>query len=198
MKNEEPILINDETSELIIDTAERLAMQTGGEKLTVRMILRAMGGVSNRVFYNRFRNVDEVLITVYKRIALKMRESLTRNFDPNGDFFTQIIDVVATTLTMSYDIKMNLNRYVFDTDSVSNTNYEWWKTEISRLIELGKAEGHFREMDTEKMSYAIWCFIRGYNTDAISRGLPRDEAMENFRYSFRFLLEGMSAEIQTK
>ena len=93
---------------------------------------------------------------------------------------------------------MNLNRYVFDTDSVSNTNYEWWKTEISRLIELGKAEGHFREMDTEKMSYAIWCFIRGYNTDAISRGLPRDEAVENFRYSFRFLLEGMSAEIQTK
>ena len=198
MKNEEPILINDETSELIIDTAERLAMQTGGEKLTVRMILRAMGGVSNRVFYNRFRNVDEVLITVYKRIALKMRESLTRNFDPSGDFFTQIIDVVATTLTMSYDIKMNLNRYVFDTDSVSNTNYEWWKTEISRLIELGKAEGHFREMDTEKMRYAIWCFIRGYNTDAISRGLPRDEAVENFRYSFRFLLEGMSAEIQTK
>lgn len=198
MKNEEPILINDETSELIIDTAERLAMQTGGEKLTVRMILKAMGGVSNRVFYNRFRNVDEVLITVYKRIALKMRESLTRNFDPSGDFFTQIIDVVATTLTMSYDIKMNLNRYVFDTDSVSNTNYEWWKTEISRLIELGKAEGHFREMDTEKMSYAIWCFIRGYNTDAISRGLPRDEAVENFRYSFRFLLEGMSAEIQTK
>ncbi len=166
----------------------------GDEKLTVRMILKAMGGVSNRVFYNRFRNVDEVLTLVYERIALKMRESVTRNFDASGDFFAQIIDVVAATLTMSYDLKMNLNRYVFDTDSVSNVNYEWWKAEISKLIELGKSGGHFRDMDTEKMSYAIWCFIRGYNADAISRGLPRDEAVENFRYAFSFLLQGMAAK----
>lgn len=194
MENTNKELITDEISEQIIATASQLALRDGSDKLTVRMVLQAMGGVSNRVFYNRFRNIDEVLSIVYQRISVKMRESLTEIFDPNGDFFTQIIDVVAATLTMSYDIKMNLNRYVFDTDSVSSSNFEWWKTEISRLIEFGKTGGHFGNVDTEKMSYAIWCFIRGYNADAISRGLPRDEAVANFRYSFRILLEGMASK----
>ena len=41
------------------------------------------------------------------------------------------------------------------------------------------------------MSYAIWCFIRGYNADALGRKLPRETAVRNFRYSFGVLLDGM-------
>ena len=189
-------LIFDETSEQIIATAERLALQSGGEKLTVRMILQAMGGVSNRVFYNRFKNIDDVLSIVYQKVILKMRSSVTDNFEPDGDFTEQVINIVTATLNISYDVKMNFSRYVFETDSVSNENYEWWKSEITKLIELGKSGGHInKSIDTSGMSYAIWCFIRGYNADALSRGIPREEAVENFKYAFRVLLEGMSRSV---
>ena len=186
-------MITDEISEQIIIVAEHLALSEGGEKLTVRRVLQEMGGVSNRVFYNRFKNIDEVLTVIYERIAVKLRESISEDFDPQGDFTEQVIAVVTNTLIMSYHLKMNFNHYIFETDSVTNANFKWWKTEISRLIELGKAKGQLSaRVDTEKMSYAIWCFIRGYNADAISRGLPKEQATENFRYAFRVLLKGMS------
>ena len=119
-------LIKDEVSEEILATAEALALKHGAEKLTVRMILREMQ-VTNRVFYNRYKNVEEVLNIVYQRIAVKMRESILQKFDGTQDFFTQIIDIVANTLLLSYDTKQNLFRFVFDTDSLSQDNFLWWK-----------------------------------------------------------------------
>ena len=43
------------------------------------------------------------------------------------------------------------------------------------------------------MSYAIWCYIRGYNADAVGRKLPLDIAVKNFKYAFGILLDGMKA-----
>ncbi len=187
-KNQE--LIQDEMSKVIIETAERIALSEGADKVNVRKILRSLG-ITNRVFYNRFRNIDEVLNIVYKNIALKMRASTISEFDPNGDFFTLIIDIVANTLVLSYEIKMNFNYYIFENDSVSNQNYEWWKGEIKKFIELGKSKGYIKDIDSDIMSYAIWCFIRGYNADALGRKLPMEEAVNNFKYSFGVLLDGM-------
>lgn len=183
-------MICDQMTERIIETVSRLALENGADNLNVRKVLQALN-ITNRVFYNRFHNIDEVLDIVYQKIALKIRASITAGFDPEGDFFEQVKNIVANTLLMSYDFKMQFNNYVFKSDSLSNRNFEWWKTEIEKLIEFGKAKGHFGNVDTEVMSYSIWCFIRGYNADAVGRGIPRDEAVENFRYSFGILLEGM-------
>ena len=187
-KNQE--LIRDEMSEVIIETAERIALSEGAEKVNVRKILQSLG-ITNRVFYNRFHNIDEVLNIVYKNIALKMRSGVVLEFDPNGDFFTQIIDIVANTLVLSYEIKMNFNYYIFENDSISNQNYEWWKGEIKKVIEFGKSKGYIKNIDSDIMSYAIWCFIRGYNADALGRKLPMEDAVSNFKYSFGILLDGM-------
>ena len=62
-----------------------------------------------------------------------------------------------------------------------------------KLIEFAIGRGYIKPLDTEAMSYAIWCFIRGYNADALGRGMPKDEAVKNFRYSFAILLNGMKA-----
>ena len=186
-------LIKDEVCEKILSTAEALALKHGAEKLTVRMILREMQ-VSNRVFYNRYKNVEEVLNIVYQRIAVKMRESILQKFDGTQDFFTQIIDIVANTLLLSYDTKQNLFRFVFDTDSLSQDNFLWWKEEIKKLIEFGKAKGLLRNLDSERLSYAVWCFIRGYNADALARKLNKEEAVQNFKYAFSVFLEGMKAQ----
>lgn len=192
MPKAEPNLISDEMSKVIVDTAERLVLSEGVSNITVRKILTELD-ITNRVFYNRFHNIDDVLNIVYQNKVLKIRETIL-DFDPKGDFFTQIIDIVASTLTMSYDTKMNFSGYVFENDSLSSKNYLWWKGEIKKLIDFGISHGHFRkELDTESISYAIWCFVRGYNADAIARGLPKEKAVESFKYSFGVLLNGMKA-----
>ena len=191
-KTERNELISDEMSKTIIDTAEKIAIAEGAENLTVRKILQSLS-ITNRVFYNRFHNIDEVLNLVYEGMVIKIRESITSDFDPQADFFEQVLNIVANTLEMSYEIKMNFNYYVFKNDSASHRNYEWWKAEISRLIEFGKEGGYLKDVDTEVMSYSIWCFVRGYNVDALSRKLPRDVAVANFKYSFGILLDGMRA-----
>ena len=191
-KAEQHELISDEMSKKIIDTAEKIAITDGAENLTVRKILHSLG-ITNRVFYNRFHNIDEVLNLVYEGMVLKIRESISSDFDPSGNFFEQVLRIVTNTLEMSYEIKMNFNYYVFKNDSASHRNYEWWKTEISKLIDFGKQHGHLKNVDTEVMSYSIWCFVRGYNVDALSRRLPREVAVANFKYSFGILLDGMRA-----
>lgn len=183
-------LICDEMSQRIIETAEKIALENGVEGLNVRKILKTLG-ISNRVFYNRFKNISEVLDIVYEKTVLKIRESITAGVDPAKDFFEQVTEMVANTLMMSYDNKMNLNSYVFENDSVSRSNFEWWHKEIIKLIEYAKSEKLFKDVDSDAISYAIWCFCRGYNADAVSRNLPRDKAVENFKYSFGFLLEGL-------
>ena len=153
--------ISDEMSLRIIETAEMLAMRYGAEQVNVRRILQELD-ITNRVFYNRFRNIEEVLNIVYEQTVLKIRASIVSKFDPAGDFRSQVIAIVANTLIMSYENKMNFNQYVFENDSISQDNFEWWKAEIEKLIEFGKQKGELRkDVNTAAMSYAIWCFIRG-------------------------------------
>ncbi len=186
-------LIRDEMSGKIVDAAARLALSEGAGTVTVRKIIRALG-VTNRVFYNRFHNVEEVLGLVYQDMALRMRQGILEQFDPKGDFFGQITDIAAGTLKLSYRLKLGMNQYVFTQDSVSTENFLWWKGQIQDLIRFGIGQGLVRpDVDCDLMSYAIWCFIRGYNTDALARDLPEEEALKGFRYSFGILLDGMRA-----
>lgn len=182
-------LISDEMSKKIIETAGLMVTEYGAATLTVRKILQELN-ITNRVFYNRFHNIDEVLEIVYKNTIVKIRESI-RKFDPERDFFEQAVDIVADTLIMSYDNKMQFNDYVFRSDSISRENYEWWKAEIKKLLTFAKEHKLIKDIDSDVLSYAIWCFVRGYNADAVGRRLPREEAVRNFKYSFSIFLDGM-------
>ena len=183
-------LIADEMSEKIIETAEEIATATGAHTITVRKILQTLG-ITNRVFYNRFRNVDEVLAIVYKNTVVKVRQCILNSPNDGKDFFEYVLDVVTKSLFLSYDTKMKLNQYMFESDSATESNFSWWTSEIKKLIEHAKEKRYIKNVDSDVMSYAIWCFCRGYNADAVGRNLPREEAAKNFRYSFSLLLEGM-------
>ncbi len=190
MDAEKGHLIQDEMTRSIVDTAESLAMTEGAHSVTVRRIIQSLG-VTGRVFYNRFHNVEEVWDVVYRNTVLKIRESISARFDPEKEFFSQIIDIVTDTLILSYEVKRRFNQYVFEYDSISQENYEWWTSEIRKLIEFAKERDLIRDLDTDVMSYSIWCFCRGYNADAVGRGIPREEAVQSFRYSFSVFLDGM-------
>ena len=190
MSEEKNELIHDEMSKLIIRTVEEMVTQNGAAGINVRKVLQKLN-ISNRVFYNRFHNIDEVLAIVYKSTIIKVRESTTSSFDPEKDFFEQVMDMVTNSLIASYDAKMRFNQYVFENDSRNSGNYEWWVDEIKKLISYAGSRELIKEVDADILSYSIWCFCRGFNADAVARNLPRDEAVRRFRYSFAFLLEGL-------
>lgn len=183
-------LIQDEISEKIIAAAERIALNMDIEKLTVRDILRDME-ISNRVFYNRFHNVDEVLEIIYNRIIEKVRVEIMANVSPDMDFFEQITEVAASTLRLSYEKKPGFNQYIFKNDSMLDDNYKWWADEITRAIDYAKEKGLIKDIPTEAICYSIWCFIRGFNADAVGRGLSEERAVEIFRIGFGFMLDGL-------
>ena len=111
-------LISDDMSELIINTVEKLVTENGAHAINVRQVLKELD-ITNRVFYNRFHNIDEVLEIIYKRTILKIRECVDANckIENENDFFNYVMDIIVSSLTSSYDNKMKFIHYVFENDS---------------------------------------------------------------------------------
>ena len=184
-------LIMDEMSERIIEVAERMAMANGAHTVNVRKILLELG-ITNRVFYNRFRNIDDVLGIVYQRISEQVRANATWESDTQEEFFNRVTDMVTNTLIRSYDLKKQFNQYMFENDSRSQINYEWWMSNIKEMLIYAKEKGYVRaDADVDMLNYSLWCFWRGYNADAVGRGIPKDEAVKNCKYSFGIILDGL-------
>lgn len=186
-------LINDSVSEEILNVAEKLITENGAKNVTVRKILKEMN-VTNRVFYNRFHNIDEVFHNIYKRTVLKMHESIKSDYDINTDFFNYVTDVAVKVLYMTYDLKNQFSTYMFEHDASSEANRVWWIEAIKKIIENAKINGHLKkETDSEKLSYTVWCFIRGYNADAVTRKLSKEEAAKHLTYGLNCLFDGIKA-----
>lgn len=183
-------LIYDEVSEQIIEATEKLTVSEGAHNVNVRKILKHLG-ITNRVFYNRFHNIGEVLDIISQRSILEVRKSLNFHFDEKKDFFEQIMDEVEKTLIVSYETRMNFAHYVFENDTVTDNNYQWWISEIKKILDYAIDKGYIKKVDTDMTSYAIWCFVRGFNADAIGRKLSLEEALKRYRYGFKFILDGL-------
>ena len=50
-----------------------------------------------------------------------------------------------------------------------------------------------KNIDDDKLAYSVWCFLRGYNADAVLRKMSVDEAIENFKFGFGCFLDGVKA-----
>ena len=193
MATEKYDLISDEMSDRIVDVAARLATAEGAHNVTVRKVLQSLQ-ITNRVFYNRFHNIGEVLEIVYHRIIMKIRESVTEKFDSEHDFFEQVMGIVEKTLMLSYELKMEFNQFVFENDSMLEENFIWWTNKIKDIIDYAKEHNYVKKgIDSGIMSYGIWCFIKGFNADAVARNLPKEDAAKYFRYSMGFLINGIKA-----
>ena len=186
-------LISDKMSEKIVNAVRDIITADGVRDLNVRKVLKKME-ITNRVFYNRFHNIEEVLDIISSETIMKVRDSLRFHFDKNRDFFEQVMEVVEKTLILSYETRYNFAHYVFENDSSSDSNYKWWTEEIKKIINYGIENGYVKKVDPDMTSYTIWCFIRGFNADAIGRKLPLEEALESYRYGFAFILKGLKAD----
>lgn len=189
----ELIMIQDEVSEQIIACVSKLARQNSADTITVRDVLKDLK-ITNRVFYNRFHNIDEVLEILYRDMVHKVRQSLALPWQDGMDFFEYVQMVAAQTLILSYTHKENLSQFIFEVDSASDTNFQWWDQEIKKLISIGQEQKLVRkDLDADMLSYSVWCFIRGFNADAMARNLTREEAEARFHYGFGIILDGLKA-----
>lgn len=183
-------LIKDSISEEILNTVERMAMDGGTKDINVRRVITALG-VTNRVFYNRFHNIEEVLEAVYQRAASGMHGSFNSQKDIETDFFGYVTDVIINVLINTYDIKQRFSQYMFEFDSYSQANCSWWMNKIKEVVDFGKKTGQVKDVDSEMLSYSLWCFLRGFNADAVNRGLPKEEAITKLTFGLNCIFDGI-------
>ena len=48
-----------------------------------------------------------------------------------------------------------------------------------------------KNIDSDMLSYSIWCFCRGFNADAVGRRLSKEDAIKNFKFGFGCILDGI-------
>ncbi len=184
--------IRDDISDQIVEIVARIAAEEGAHKVTVKKIITELG-VTNRVFYNRFANIDEVLRIVYRNAIVNMRENIKPEFHDRASFEQFCIDTAVDVLMQTYDVKMQFRRYIFEHDSLTEENRVWWYGKIKKYYQYALEQGFAKKVDADALCYAIWCFCRGYYADAVSRQLSREEAVRYFTFGFTCLLNGVVA-----
>ncbi|MBR3447438.1 MAG: TetR/AcrR family transcriptional regulator [Oscillospiraceae bacterium] len=182
--------IQDGLSEQIVQIVARLAAEEGAHKVTAKQVINELG-MTNRVFYNRFSNIDEVLRIVYRNAVVQMHENIEPDFHDKDSFLRFCTDVAVKVMMQTYDVKMQFRCYVFEHDSLTENNRLWWADKVKKYYAIALEQGFAREVDTDALCYAIWCFCRGYYADALSRQLPKDEAVRYFTFGFACLLNGV-------
>ena len=182
-------IIKDQMACKIVDTAEKIIIEKGIEYLNVSKILRELS-ITNRVFYNRFHNLQDVLIEIYKKILVQKRELISVEYDGKQDFFEYVTNLATNFLELAFDLQKKFNFFIFGSDIFTNENYEWYLNKIKGLIKIGRDYDLLKDFDDEAMSYYIWCSCRGINTDIVTR-MGKDEAIRIFKSSFKYLLEGI-------
>ena len=187
-----PDKIQDALSEQIVQIVARLAAEEGAHKVTVTQVINALG-MANRVFYNRFSNIDEVLRIVYRNAVQQMHENIEPEFHDKDSFLQFCTDVAVRVLMQTYDVKMQFRCYVFEHDSLTEENRLWWADKVKKYYSIALEQGYAEKVDIDALCYAIWCFCRGYYADSVSRQLSREEAVRYFTFGFTCLLHGVVA-----
>lgn len=182
--------IRDALSEKIIEIAARISREDGAHKVNVRRIINELG-VTNRVFYNRFSNCDEVLRIVYKRAVEGMRGCMQAAYHNKTDFVQFCLDAGEAVLVRTFEVKNAYGRYLFEHDSLTEQNRIWWVQEIRKHYRYAREQGFIRPVDEEALCHAIWCFCRGFYADAMTRRLPMEETTRCFREAFGLFLGGI-------
>ncbi|MCQ2417202.1 MAG: TetR/AcrR family transcriptional regulator [Oscillospiraceae bacterium] len=182
--------IHDAVSDKIIEIVSEIVRNEGAHKVTVRKIVNELGR-TNRVFYNRFANCDEVLKIVYHNAFIRIREHTVPDLRDREHFFQFCIHTAVSVLKKTYAIKWQFRQYLFEHDSETEEERQWWNAIIKKYYQVALKNGFVRPMDEEALCFSIWCFCRGYYSNAIAREIPAEEAVRYFTFGFTSLLNGL-------
>lgn len=185
------VKIQDEISNKIIDTVTKMVYDGGARNINVQMVLKKLK-ITNRVFYNRFQNIDEVLLSVSQNLVHKMRQCMLRPYNEKENYHKYLVSLATEVLVKTYEIKKDFSDYMFNNDIINESNKIWWIDHMLSPLDYGVKNGFLKPMNTREMAYAIWCFCRGFNVDAIKSRLELKKALKTFTMAFTFLIDGMT------
>ncbi len=188
--DESKYLIKDEMSQLIIQTARKIAEKEGAKQVTVRKILKDLN-ISNRVFYNRFKNIEEVLSYIYKNVTKSLQLTIDLDCNTAEEYYDLLVSVPIKTLKNYYKKTEGLEQLIFEKDSHEEQNITWWHDNITQLLQYGVNKGYLKEFNVEAVSYIIWCFVRSFYADVVVRNIPVEDAESIFNLGFKIFLEGL-------
>ena len=140
--------IKDAVSEQIIAITRELASQEGAHKVTVRKILAKLG-MTNRVFYNRFSNADEVLQIVYARAVEETRECVRPHYTDKESFIAFCLDTAVEVLMLTYEVKVQFSGYMFEHNSLTEENRLWWADGIKKHYQYALDHGFAKKVDAD-------------------------------------------------
>ena len=189
MKKGNKKLIIDSMSIQIIDATEQLILEQGIEKLNVSKILKHLN-ITNRVFYNRYNNIQEVLQKIFERVIARKKDIISIEYDGSQDYFEYVMKIATNFLLFAYEVQDKFNYLIFGSDVFTQNNYEWYLVKIKEIIQLGRSKNLLKDFDDEAMGYFIWCSLRGFNADVVMR-MEKEEAVNKFQNTFKYLLEGI-------
>lgn len=184
------IQLRDEISEKIIEYATHIAHEDGIGGISVKRIITDLG-YTNRVFYNRFKNIDELLKAIYDNIVFEMRKCIEVEYDPSSDYYEFLLDIATSVLKKTFENKLHFSQYMFEFDTYNAENRNWWIAKMKRIIDYGIEHKLIRQIDPTQICYSVWCFCRGYNASTIGSDLTIDEIISSFRLGFGCFIEGL-------
>ncbi len=184
------VKLADKTSKRIIKTIKKMVYKEGASSITVSRVIKKLG-VSNRIFYNRFQNIEEALLAVSQEIIDEMRVCIIKPYNPKDDFYKYLLGVARSVLIKTYEVKKSFSDYMFNNDIIDESNKIWWVGRIRKLLAYGIKNKYIKPLKEEDFSYGVWCFCRGFNVDAIKSRLELKAALKIFDMTFGALIEGI-------
>ncbi len=190
--------IVDNISEDIVNKLTEMIYSKGMNNVTVKDILKEMD-MTNRVFYNRFQNIEEVFGIVHQRLIDKTRKCIAEaKYDGKSDYCEFLTSIAMSVIEQTYENKLYFSGYTYENGDVNNSNRKWWIEKISELIRYGIDIGVFKETDAHMISYAIWCYCRSFNSYSVGDNLSIDEALLAFKMGFECIMRGLKSDKKTE
>lgn len=187
------IQLEDETTKQIIAAATGIAQREGIEQLSVKGILAEMG-VSNRVFYNRFRNIDDIIQILYNELVQEIRASLKSVREEGRDYYSYLLELAVAVVRKIYQNNLHFRKHLLSYHASNDSNRNWWLTQIQTILQDGINRGLLRKMNITAVSYGVYCFCLGFHKEAVGEALEGEQAIGAFSQSFALLIEGMKPE----
>lgn len=187
------IQIEDETTKEIIHTAKKIAQKEGLEQLSVKRILAEMK-VSNRVFYNRFRNIEDVIELLYEQAVNSLREIIDLSLLEKDELYYETLENLAVNVVRClYQNNIHFRARLLSYETSKDNNRNWWIEQIQTILCDGVTRGLLKPMDELGTARGIWCLCLGFHKEALGKSVPEQEAIASFRTFFTIFIEGMKA-----
>ncbi|MBE7042550.1 MAG: TetR/AcrR family transcriptional regulator [Ruminococcaceae bacterium] len=185
------IQIEDETTVTIIRVAKEIAQKEGIEQLSVKRILTEMK-VSNRVFYNRFRNIEDVIELLYEQAVNSFRGIIDLSLlEQSENYYETLENLAVNVVRCLYQNNIHFRARLLTYEASKDNNRNWWITQIQDILRNGVERGLLRPMDELAVARGIWCFCLGFHKEALGNSVSEQDAISSFRASFSIFISGM-------